>query len=150
LIAGKFDPSKALALTAESFGAIPKPARELPVFYTQEPAQDGERSVIVRRVGDSQGVMAGYHIPAGYHPDFAAVSILTQVMGDSPSGRLYKALVESKKAAAVLSFDFQLHDPGMMILGALVRKDAPLDVARDTMLSTIEEIHQKPVTAEEL
>src|SRR5262245_61387224 len=38
----------------------------------------------------------------------------------------------------------------MMILGALVRKDAPLDAARETMLSTIEEIHQKPITTEEL
>jgi zinc protease len=150
LVAGKFDPSKGLALIAENFGAIPRPTRALPVNYTVEPTQDGERTAVVRRTGDSQAALVGYHIPAGSHSDFAAISILTQILADSPSGRLYKSLVEPKKAAAVFGVNFQLHDPGMMILGALVRKDASLDAARDTMLNTIEDVRQKPLTAEEV
>jgi len=151
LVAGKFDPSRTLALIAGSFGEIPKPARELPVFYTQEPAQDGERSVVVRRVGDTQAVIAGYHIPAGSHSDYAPIGVLTEVMGASPSGRLYKALVEPKKAADVFASIFQSHDPGPMILGALVPKEDSLDIARDTMISTIESsIQQNPISAEEL
>src|SRR5512135_2463522 len=39
LVAGKFDEKKALAWTAELFGAIPKPARELPQTHTVEPVQ---------------------------------------------------------------------------------------------------------------
>ena len=35
---------------------------------TSEPAQDGERTTVVRRVGDSQYVGATYHIPAGSDP----------------------------------------------------------------------------------
>src|SRR5215831_19427017 len=54
LVAGKFDPAKALGLIAASFGPIPKPARVLPTIYTVEPTQDGERSATVRRVGDTQ------------------------------------------------------------------------------------------------
>jgi zinc protease len=51
--------------------------------------------VNLRRVGDTQAWMAAYHIPAGSHPDIAALDVLQFVLGDAPSGRLYKALVES-------------------------------------------------------
>src|SRR4029450_7331677 len=49
LIAGKFDEAQALTLISQSFGPIPKPKPTLPVFYTVEPTQDGERSVTLRR-----------------------------------------------------------------------------------------------------
>src|ERR1700722_6164119 len=41
IIAGKFEEPKALALVEKYLGSIPKPSRELPVAYTEEPAQDG-------------------------------------------------------------------------------------------------------------
>jgi zinc protease len=150
LVAGKFDPAKTLQLVADNFGPIPRPARVLQPIYTIEPTQDGERSVAIRRIGDTQAVLVGYHIPAGSHPDFAALEVLTQVIADEPAGRLYKALVEAKKAASIFGFDFQLHDPGIMILAALVRKDDSLDVARDTLFKTVEEISAKAPTTEEV
>ena len=150
LVAGKFDPARALALVADNFGPIPKPTRVLPIIYTVEPTQDGERSATVRRVGDTQAIFAGYHIPAGSHPDFAAISILTQILADTPAGRLHKALVETKKAAAVFGLDFQLHDPGMLVLGSLVRKEDSLEAVRETMLKTIEDLPKQPPTAEEV
>src|ERR1700746_3143593 len=60
-IAGQFDESKALGIVAETFGRIPRPARKLDATYTTEPAQDGERYVALRRVGDGQTVMVAYH-----------------------------------------------------------------------------------------
>src|SRR6266851_5376858 len=95
-VAGKFDETKTLAWIKEIFGAIPKPSRKLIPTYTEEPAQDGEREVVLRRTGDAQAVMIAYHTPAGSHPDSAALEVLSAVMSDPPSGRLYKALVDSK------------------------------------------------------
>src|SRR3989441_3471931 len=43
IIAGRFDPEKAVALVSQTFGAIPRPARKLDNTYTEEPPQDGER-----------------------------------------------------------------------------------------------------------
>ena len=84
----------------ETFGTIPKPdahAAELPTRV--EPAQDGERSVTLRRVGDVQALAAAYHVPAGHRSRSAGASnLLEQILTDTPSGRLYKALVETKKA----------------------------------------------------
>jgi zinc protease len=57
-VAGKFDEPKAIVLIAQTFAAVPKPARVLRDTYTDEPTQDGERTVAVRRVGDVQAVAA--------------------------------------------------------------------------------------------
>src|SRR5262249_55530183 len=70
VVAGKVDESQTLTKIVQKFGKTPKPPRPIPTTYTIEPAQDGERTVTLRRVGDTQAVAAGYHIPAGSHPDF--------------------------------------------------------------------------------
>jgi zinc protease len=150
LVAGKIDESKTLSLIAQKFGAIPKPARSLPKFYTTEPIQDGERTVVLRRVGDTQLVAAAYHIPAGSNPDYAAISLLTSILGDTPSGRLYKALVETKKASSVGGGSYQLHNPGIAEFNAEVREGSSLEEARDILLETVEKISGQPVTKEEL
>ena len=150
LVAGRFDEPKTLALIQSLFGAIPKPERVLQQIYTQEPTQDGERSVILRRTGDLAEALAGYHIPAGAHPDAAALDILLRVLTDQPSGRLYASLVEAKKAARVGGVQYQLRDPGYWIVGADVRKDQSLDEARTIMLDTLDGIAAKPVTAAEV
>ena len=64
VVAGKFDEAKTLGWIKETFGAIPKPSRTLIPTYTDEPVQDGERDVVLRRVGDTQALMLAYHIPA--------------------------------------------------------------------------------------
>ena len=150
LVAGKFDEPKTLELIAQYFGAIPKPTRPIPTFYTAEPTQDGERAVTVRRVGDVQWVLAAYHVPAGGDPDFAALDLVVQVLGDTPSGRLHKGLVETKQASATFGGNFQLHDPGTAYFAAQVRQESSLDTARDSLLKTVETITTTPPTSEEL
>ena len=150
LVAGKFDEQKTLGLVDKYFSPIPRPTRTLQKIYTVEPTQDGERSVTLRRTGDTQLVQALYHVPAGSHPDFAAIDIIAQILGDTPSGRLHKALVESKKASSVFGFDFQWHDPTLAIFGAEVRQGDSLDAARDALLTTIEGITATPPTKDEV
>ena len=150
LVAGKFDEQKTLGLVDKYFSPIPRPTRTLQKIYTVEPTQDGERAVTLRRTGDTQLVQALYHVPAGSHPDFAAIDIIAQILGDTPSGRLHKALVESKKASSVFGFDFQWHDPTLAIFGAEVRQGDSLDAARDALLATIEGITAAPPTKEEV
>jgi zinc protease len=150
VVAGKIDEAKTVDLVNKYFAPIPKPARALPQIYTDEPTQDGERQVIVRRTGDTQLVAAGYHIAPGSHPDSAAFSVLSTILGDTPSGRLHKALVESKKATSVFNFGFQTKEPGFVMFGAEVRKENSIDEARDILLQTIENAAANPPTAEEV
>jgi zinc protease len=150
LIAGKFDEAKALAEVNSAFGAIPRPTRKLQETYTVEPAQDGERSVVLRRVGDVQSVCMLYHVPATAHPDYAAVEVLARILADTPSGRLYKALVETKKATDIGSELLQLHDPAFLVFQSSVRQEQSLDSARDTMSATIEALKTNPASKEEV
>jgi zinc protease len=154
VVAGKFNIARTLSLVQQKFGAIPRPDRSgaMKIYstYTVEPTQDGERAVTLRRVGDVQVVDAVYHVPAGSDSDFAAVEVLERVLGDAPSGRLYKALVETKKAASVNAFAFQLREPGVLVLTAQVRKEDSLDSARVAMLRTADSVLATPPSAEEV
>jgi len=150
LVAGKFEPAKTLALINAKFGPIPRPTRTLARTYTQEPGQDGEHAVVVRRVGDIQVALAAYHVPAASHPDFAAINVLTQVLGDSPSGRIYKALVTTNKAVSAFSQPISMKEPGVMLMGAIVRKDGNLDAAREGLLKAVEDPTTMTFTAVEV
>ncbi|HKB71611.1 MAG TPA: pitrilysin family protein [Thermoanaerobaculia bacterium] len=150
LVAGKFDPGKTLAWIREYFGKIPKPARALPTFYTQEPTQDGERDVDLRRVGDVQELAVAYHVPAGSHPDAAPIDLLVQILADTPAGRLHKSLVETHQASSIGGYLQPLHDPGFVLFYAEIPPDKPLDVARKTMLATLDGFASAPCTKDEL
>jgi zinc protease len=149
VIAGRFDEKKALDYVTKYFGSLPRPDRKLEATYTEEPAQDGERVVTLRRVGDVGAVGVLYHVPAGPHQDFAAVEVLSEILDAQPSGRLYKALVESKKATSVRANARPYHDPGVLEVLAEVPKGKSLDDARDTMLSVVESLGKEGVTKEE-
>ncbi len=150
VVAGKCDASRALALIQEKFGAIPKSERALPVTYTVEPPQDGERSVTLRRVGETQAIGVGYHIPAGSHPDHPVLEILASILGDAPSGRLYKALVEARQATSVSAWAMQIRDPGMLILTSELTRDQPAGEVEDQMIRIAESAGIAPPTPEEV
>lgn len=154
VVAGRIDPARTLRLVEQTFGRIPRPDRTgvLRIYptYTAEPTQDGERSVTLRRVGDVQVVAAAYHLPAGSHEDFPALEVLGEVLGSAPAGRLYHALVETRKAATVGTFAFQLQEPGVLFVFARVRQEDPLDSARVALERTVDSVLSSPPTAQEV
>jgi zinc protease len=150
IITGKFDEQKALKLMAEQFGTMKRPERVLSNTYTEEPAQDGERNVILRRVGKVAIVGAMYHTPAAAHPDNAAGDVLQLVLGEHPEGRLYKALVEAKKASNVSVGHTNWHDPGVLEIYAHVENKVDPDEVRGIIIREVESIQTKPVTKEEV
>jgi len=150
VVAGKFETDKALSLIGKYFGSIPAPERELPQTYTEEPAQDGERIVTLKRVGEVAVVGSIYHIPSGGHPDFAATDVMESIMTAEPAGRLYKALVEKQLAAGVYGGVFALHDPGILRLLVEVKEGNERDTVLDAMYAAIEELRADGVTEEEV
>ena len=149
-VSGKIEDAKLLPLIDQYFGPIPAPSRKLEITYTVEPVQDGERDVTLRRVGDIQALLAVYHVPAGSDPDFAAISVLNGLLTDNPSGRLYKALVDNKKAAETVGLAQQLYDPGTLIFGAILNKQDSVQDARKVMLDTLANVVKEPPSKEEV
>jgi zinc protease len=150
IVAGKIDEAKTLALIQSLFGPLPKPTRKLRGTYTVEPVQDGERAVTLRRNGDVQAVFVFHHIPAASDPEYIAVDVASDILGDQPSGRLYKALIEPKKAVEVFSRTYSMKEPGAMLAGAIVRTESPLPDAKTALIQVFDEIKTKPFTDEEV
>jgi zinc protease len=149
-VAGKIDEAATLKLVSEYFSPIPRPTRKLPEMHTVEPTQDGERQVVLRRVGDLQWTGVAYHVPAGAHEDMAAIQILSEVLGNAPAGRLYKAIVEPGKAAQVFPATLPLHDPGMAGFFAQVRVGQPLDPVLAQLIDIVEKPSAKAITDAEV
>jgi zinc protease len=150
VVAGKVDETKTLALINQYFGAIPRPARVLQATYSQEPTQDGERMVTLRRVGDTKVVSALYHIMPGSHPDYPTMDVVTELLTNEPSGRLYKALVETKKASQQYGYSFITKDPGYVYFAAELLKEKSIDDAKAALLSTLDSVAIKTPSKEEI
>jgi zinc protease len=151
IVAGRFDEARTLRWIAADFGVIPKPKRVLPPLWTVEPTQDGERSVVVRRKGDSQLVMVAYHIPSARSADSSALDIAGEILADTPNGRLHHELVETGLAAEVFVDQMELYDPGMVVFGARVKPGDSLEKARDRLIEVVEtSFVAKPPTDEEM
>ncbi|WP_419194699.1 M16 family metallopeptidase [Novipirellula herctigrandis] len=151
IVAGKFDPEFALNQIEETFGVLSNPEVPLDDTYTVEPPQDGERTVVLRRVGDVQYAGAGYHIPSGSHEDYPAMKTLVYVLGDEPSGRLYKEMVEKELASNVYTLAYGLSEPGLFMAIAEVPKDNSIELGRQTMIDTIEKsLSENPITEQEV
>ncbi len=151
IVAGRFDPARVLGLVAESFGKIPRPTRTLAPTYTLDPAQDGERQITVRRVGGTPLIYMAHHATPGAHPDFAAASLLTQVLGDTPGGRLHKRLVETQLAAGAFGESLALAEPSPFFVGVQLGPGQDLDRVRAEMTKVLDgAAGPEPITTEEL
>jgi zinc protease len=151
IVGGPIDPAKTLAMVADSLGTIPRPTRKLDTTYTTEPAQDGERTVELRRVGSGQNLIMAYHGPSMASPDSAALEVLGGIMnGPGGTGRLYKALVDNKKAMSVSMGNDELHDSGLIELSARLSNDQNPGDAKKTMLDTIAGVITEAPTQEEV
>jgi zinc protease len=71
-------------------------------------------------------------------------------LGEESSGRLYKALVDNKKASQIFADNLQLNEPGLFVTGAVVNKTDSLESARDTMLDTIAAVIKEPPSKDEV
>jgi zinc protease len=150
VVAGRFDEAKARGYVEQYYGSIPRPERVLEQTYTEEPAQDGERMVTLRRVGDVAVVGSVYHIPSGAHPDFTPIDVLESILTSQPAGRLYKALVDQKKASDISGAAFAWHDPGTLrFMAEVITGNSPESVL-DTMIDTISLVIDRGVTQEEV
>ncbi|MDP3086447.1 MAG: pitrilysin family protein, partial [Rubrivivax sp.] len=150
IVSGRFDPALTLGWVAQSFGPLARPQRALQPTYTLDPPQDGERAVTLRRAGGSPLVYVAFHAPAGASEDFAALTLLSWIIGDPPAGRLHQRLVEKQLAASSFGFSWALAEPGAVFLGAQLAPGQDVDKARAEMLATIDSVLTEPVTSEEL
>jgi zinc protease len=150
LIAGRFDEVKTLGLVNQFYGRIPRPTRVLHPTYTLDPAQDGEKSVTVRRIGGTPMVIVAYKIPAAAHIDSSTLGVVENILTDTPSGRLHKSLVETKLATQVSSMGIGTREPGLLLFIAVLPKDGDVEKVKTAIIKEVEGIQDRPFTQQEV
>ncbi len=150
IVAGRVDPSNTLAMIAETLGTIPRPEVAIEPTYTVEPPQDGERTVVLRRVGSGQNLMIAYHTPAMAHPDAASVEVLSGILASGGTGRLERALEDTGKALSISASAYSLHDPGLILFSATLNDEQSIEEVQTILLSTLDDLAQEGPTVEEV
>lgn len=150
IVAGKFDEKQALNYVSQYFSVIPKPSRVLDQPYTVEPAQDGERFVELKRSGESKIVGALYHTAPYADKDYAALDALSEILTSDPSGYLYKAMIDSRKAASVYSYQPTVRDASYMYFGLEVPADKDLKAVQNDFKTELSKITAIKYTAQDV
>jgi zinc protease len=161
VLAGDFQTDAMLGLVEQYFGQLP-PGPPVSPARIEEPEQQGERRVMVRRPGAAQYVQIGYHAPGCRHPDFAALVVLDAVLsGAKPlsfgggaqtnrSARLYRALVETQLASYAGSGFRATIDPHLFEFSATVQEGHTAGEVEAALIAEVDKVQQEGVSAEEL
>jgi predicted Zn-dependent peptidase len=136
VVAGQFDPAQARAWIDKYFGSIPKgdpvtreKIEEAPITQTIKARFEDPNIQIPM-------VVASYRTPSMKTRDARVLDMISTLLSDGKSSRLYKKLVDDKKMALqVGAFSFSQEDYGMYILYGL-----PMGgTTPETLMSEIDE-----------
>jgi len=149
-IVGDYDTEDVLTQIAHEFGAYDAPTTPLPPMYTNEPTQEGERRVVVKRAGDTNMIGLAHKIPEGAHADVPALLMLSLILADGKTSRLYRAFVDTAKATDVTSMCYQLRDPSLLITYISLAPKVRHEVVEKRTKNIFHDIASHGVTAAEL
>lgn len=150
IIVGGFDVAEALGSVVRHYGEIPPSPRPIPVPFTVEPPQQGERRFVINKPGDLPRVVMGFHVPQADHEDTHAIDALAAILGGGAASRLYRKLVNAGLASKVGSYSRHSHDPGVFkVYAKLTPGTKPRTVER-IILNEIARISERLVTKAEL
>jgi zinc protease len=156
VVVGDVKAEEVYKLAKQHFGKL-KP-KVLPVRKPQvEPAQLGERRVVIKAPAKLPYLLMGYHVPALTNPDTDwepyALEVLAGVLSGNPAARLNQRLVRESKLAIDASAGYDLMARGRQSIFALDATPSEGKTVADVeaaLIQQIENIKESGVTAEEL
>src|SRR5256885_16156006 len=149
VVAGDVDAEKIHQQLADFFKVYPEKSLK-PVFVPAEPPQLGRREVHNEFATELSRLSLAWHIPEITHPDVPALDLLSTILGEGRSSRLYRRVREDAGLAfSISAFSYTPGDPGLFGIDATVdpKKREP---AEQLALRIVDEVKQTGVTADEL
>jgi len=96
---------------------------------TKEPAQLGERRVVVKRPAQLPVEMVGYHVPESKHKDRPSLELLVTMLARGQSSRLYKRMIDQEQLLVSINANLrESFDPTLLIF--LMQPRSGVDPAR--------------------
>ena len=127
-----------------------RPAKSLPPIYIPaEPPQLGRRELHQEFTTELTHFAMAWHVPEIAHPDVPALDLLTVILGEGHSSRLYrKVREESGLAFAISAFSYTPGDPGILGVDAILDPQNR-EATQNLILQIMEDVRRDGVTAEE-
>src|SRR5438093_3723666 len=149
IVAGDIDAQKVRQQLTELFKPYPEKSLQ-PVFVPAEPPQLGLREVHQEFPTELTHLEFAWHIPEITNPDVPALDLLSTILGEGRSSRLYRRVREEAGLAfGISAFSYTPGDPGLFGIDATL-DPKKRDAAEQLVLRIIDEVKQAGVTAEEL
>ncbi|MDQ6912401.1 MAG: insulinase family protein [Verrucomicrobiota bacterium] len=127
------------------------PAKSIkPVYIPPEPPQLGLREVHEEFATELTRLSLAWHIPEVTHPDVPALDLLSTILGDGRSSRLYRRVREEAGLAfGVSAYSYTPGDPGVFGIDATTEPEKRA-ATQALILAIIDEVRTSGVTADEL
>src|SRR5213596_1148919 len=149
VVAGDVDAEKVRQQLTEFFKAYPEKSLK-PLFIPEEPPQLGRREVHEEFATELTHLSLAWHIPEVTNPDVPALDLLSSILGDGRSSRLYRRVREEAGLAYRISaFSYTPGDPGLFGIDATL-DPKKREAAEQLVLRILDEVKQAGVTAQEL
>src|ERR1700757_3982181 len=149
VVVGDVDAEKVRQQLGEAFKSYPEKSLK-PVFVPAEPPQLGRREAHQEFSTELTHLSLAWHIPEVTNPDVPALDLLSTILGDGRSSRLYRRVREEAGLAFRISaFSFTPGDPGLFGIDATV-DPKKREAAEQMALHIVDEVKQTGVTADEL
>jgi predicted Zn-dependent peptidase len=150
-VVGDVRPAEAMPVLEKYFGRLPA-GKELEPLRTEEPPQLVEREVVMKDA--SQPVyIEGYHKPSARDPDDAVYDVISDLLSNGRTSRLYRSLVRDKKIAAGAGgfggFPGQKY-PNLFVLFAFTTPGHTPQEVRDGIRAEVERLKAEDVPEAEL
>jgi len=132
------------------FGHLPSgktPQRSI----EQEPPQRSSRRREVKARVALDSLYLTFPMPHRTHPDFFVLDLLTDVLAEGPSSRLYRRLLKDRELATTIdAYVTGTHDAGLVVVEAKPREGVTLEELEAAILIELDELRRDCVHPMEL
>ncbi len=151
VVVGDIDPAAALKDIQETFGQIPR-GPEAPPFRALEPPQQGERRTTVTREAQLPALFMAYHVPNLTSADAYPLEVLSLILAQGRSSRLYRRLVYEARVALDVGaeYEFATASPSLFLFYAQPLPGKSLAQVEKMLEEEIDRIKTQPVSEQEL
>jgi zinc protease len=148
-VAGSFNEKEVLNTIKKEFGRHTTSPHAIQAPYTEEPPQQGQRRVTMKRAGTNT-ISLGYKIPSARHADMPALLMLTTILAGDKTSRLYRSFIDSAKATDASSTCTELYDPSLMITSLTLAPGVTHANAEKMLVLELENIKKSGISSGEI
>ncbi|OPY79780.1 MAG: Protease 3 precursor [Syntrophorhabdus sp. PtaU1.Bin153] len=151
IAAGDFKKTEMLTKIEKAFGSIPRGPSPNQTKPLEDP-QSGERRIRMNREVQLPFVLMGYHVPNLRTPDSYVLEVISAILAQGRSSRLYENLVRERSVAQSTNAEHDLvsRDPSLFLISAEPLPGKDVTEVEKALDHEIRQLWEKPVPSEEL